>query len=155
MAVDRVDVVAQPQPGVGDGHAGGRGVLGEADRERAGVLRRHHLLEAEEARRLGLQPPVDPARHEAVVVVAADEHELAVGAEHAAEVLEHRPGERGRVALRVLAQLQAVTEDHQAARALERLEQGRAQLRAAEQVGAAHGAEVEVGDDERGQAPQH
>ena len=147
--MDRVDVVAQPQAGIGDADARGRGALGEPGGERAGVRGRQHLLEAEEARRLGLQAPVDPARDEPVVVVAADEHELAVRTERPAEVGEHRRGELGGVALGVLAQLEAVAEDDEAVDALERLEQRRAQLRAAQQVRAARGAEVQVGDDER------
>ena len=151
--MDRVDVVAQPQPGVGDPDRGRRGALREAHGERARLLRRHHLLEAEEARRLGLQAAVDPARHQAVVVVAADEHQLAAGTERAADLLQHWPGERGGVALGVLAQLEAVAEDHEPLRALQRLEQRRAQLRAPQQVGALDRAEVEVGDDERRHGP--
>ena len=149
MAVDRVDVVAQPDAGVGDLDARGRGLLGEPGGQRAGVGRRDPLLEAEEAGRLGLQAAVDPAGDEPVVVVAADDQQLAVGAERAPEVGEHRRRDLGGVALRRLAQLDPVAEDHEAVVARHLLEQRLAQLRAAEQVGAAGGAEVEVGDDER------
>ena len=72
VAVDRVDVLAQPEARVGDAHARGRGVAGERRGERAGLGRLEVLLEPEEAGRLGLQPPVDPARDEPVVVVAGD-----------------------------------------------------------------------------------
>ena len=46
-------------------------------------------------------------------MVAADEHELAVGPERAPEVGEHGAGQLGRVALGVLAQLEPVAEDHE------------------------------------------
>ncbi len=62
VAVDRVDVVAQPHTGVGDADPRRGGALGEANGERPGVLGRHPLLELEEARRLGLQAALDPAR---------------------------------------------------------------------------------------------
>ena len=149
MAVDGVDVVAQPQAGVGDRDVRGRGALGQPGGERAGLLRAHGLLEAEEARGLGLQAAVDPARDEPVVVVAADQHELAVRPQRAPEVGEHVAGQLGRVALGVLAQLEPVAEDHEPVDARHGLEQRRAQIGAAEQVRALLGAEVEIGDDER------
>ena len=100
VAVDRVDVVAQPHAGVGEAHARGRGLLGEPRGQRPGVGRRDPLLEAEEAGRLGLQAAVDPAGDEPVVVVAGDDQQLAVGPERAPEVGEHRRGDLGGVALR-------------------------------------------------------
>ena len=149
VAVDRVDVVAQPDAGVGELDARGRGLLGEPRGERAGVGRLDPLLEAEEAGRLGLQAAVDPARDEPVVVVAARRSELAVGAERAPELGEHRRGDLGGVALRRLAQLERVAEDHEAVVARR---PPRAAARAAPGGAAGRrrgGAEVEVGDDER------
>jgi crotonobetainyl-CoA:carnitine CoA-transferase CaiB-like acyl-CoA transferase len=70
-----------------------------------------------------------------VVVVAGDDHQLAVGAERAAQVGEHRFGDRGGIALRRLAQLEPVAEDHEAVVARDLLEQRRAQLGAPQQVG--------------------
>ena len=46
-------------------------------------------------------------------MVAGHQHDLAVRAERAAEVREHRPGDLGRLAVRRLAQLEAVAEDHE------------------------------------------
>ena len=147
--MDRVDVVAQPDAGIGELDARGRGLLGEPRGQRPGLGRRDPLLEAEEAGRLGLQTAVDPARHQPVVVVAGDDQQLAVGPERAPEVGEHGRGDLGGVALRRLAQLERVAEDQQAVVARDLLEQRGAQLRAPQQVGAAAGAEVEVGDHER------
>ena len=84
VAVDRVDVVAQPHAGIGDLDPRRGGLLGEPRGQRAGVGGRDPLLEAEEAGRLGLQAAVDPARDEPVVVVAGGDQQLAVGAERAA-----------------------------------------------------------------------
>ncbi|CAA9506406.1 MAG: hypothetical protein AVDCRST_MAG30-2224 [uncultured Solirubrobacteraceae bacterium] len=86
MAVQGVDVVAQPQAGVGDRDAGGRGAPGERRGEPPGVGGLDALLESQEPHGLRLQAPVDPARDEAVVVVAGHDHELAVRPQGLAEL---------------------------------------------------------------------
>ena len=149
MAVERVDVVAQPDAGVGDLHRRGPRRLGQPPRQRAGLVRREALLEAEEAGRLALQARVDPARGEPVVVVAGRHDQLALRPERAADVGEERRRDLDRVAVRGLAQLERVAEDHEPVDLAERLQQRRAQVRAAQQVVALGLAEVQVGDDER------
>ena len=148
-----VDVVAQPHAGIGDGHAGRRGVLGQPRGEEAGVARLDALLEPEEARRLGLQAPVDPARHEPVIVVAGQHEDLPAGSERAAGVGEERGGQRAHVALRRLAQLDRVAEHDEPVDALQRVEQRGAQLRAAQDVGLRRRPEVQVGDHQRPHGP--
>ena len=134
MAVDRVDVVAQPRAGVGDPQPGGRGELGEALGERPGRRRLDRLGQPEEARRLGLQPRVDPARDEPVVVVAGEHQQLAVRAERAPRLGEERPGQLRGVAVRRLAQLEPVAEDDEPVGVAQRVDQRRAQLGAAREV---------------------
>ena len=147
--MDREHVVAQPHARIGEPRAGRLRGARQRLGERAAVARLDPLLEPQESRALGLEAPVDPARHEPVVVVAGHHHQLAVGAERLAQVGEHGHRQLGDVALGAIAQLDAVAEDHQAVDAAHRLEQRLAQLRPAEQVGALGGADVEVGDDER------
>ena len=120
----RVDVVAQPDARVGELQ---RRRLGEPARQRPGVARREALLEAEEAGRLALQAGVDPARREPVIVVAGEHDQLLAGAERA-DVGEERRGDLDRVAVRRLAQLEPVAEDHEPVDALQRLQQRPAQL---------------------------
>jgi hypothetical protein len=84
-----------------------------------------------------------------VVVVAGEQHQLPVGAERPADVGEEGRRDLGHLALRRVAQLDAVAEHHQAIGAPHRLEQRRAQLRPAQQIGAGRAAEVQVGDHER------
>ena len=57
---------------------------------------------------------------------------------------EERRGDVHRVAVRGLAQLEAVAEDHEAVRVGDRLEQRLAQIGAAQQVGVLGPAEVKV-----------
>jgi hypothetical protein len=83
-------------------------------------------------------------------VVAGHEHDLAVAAEPPAERLEERPRVREGGPQRSLPQLDRVAEQDDARDAVERLQQRLARRGAAQQVVAAGGAEVEVGDDERG-----
>ena len=149
VAVQRVDVVAQPDAGVGEPQPRGRGELGEPLRERARLGRVDRLGQAEEAGALGLQPRVDPAGDEPVVVVAGEHQQLAAGAERRAGLGEERRRELGGVAVRRLAQLEPVAEDHEPVDPVERLDQRRAQLGAPQQVLAARRADVQVGDDER------
>jgi hypothetical protein len=148
VAVDGVDVVAQPHAGVDHLHPRRRGTLGERCGEHADLARVDPLLELQEARRLRHQPPVDPAGDEAVVVVAAGDQQLAVGAERAPHLLEERAGDRDGVAVRAVAQLEAVAEDHQPVDPAHRLGQRRAHVRPPQQVGLGAGADVQVGDDQ-------
>ncbi len=147
--MDGEDVVAQPHAGVGELHAGGPGALGERGGERPGVARLDPLLEVEEAGRLGEQAAVDPAGDEPVVVVAAEHQQLAVGPERAAEILEQRAGERERVAVRAVAQLEPVAEDHEPVDAAHGLHQRLAQLGAPQQVSPLGRADVKVRDHQR------
>jgi hypothetical protein len=149
VAVDREHVVAQPHARIGEAHAGGCRALGEDGRERPGVDRLDPLLERQEPRRLGQQPAVDPAGHEPVVVVAGQDEQLAVAAEGLAQLREQRARQLRRRALRPVAQLEAVAEDHEAVHRPHRLEQRLAQLRPPQQVGSRGRAEVQVRDHER------
>ena len=144
--MDRVHVLAQPDARVDDLHARRRRPLGERRGERAGVARLDPLLEPEEAGRLGQQPAVDPAGHQPVVVVAGRQQQLAAGAERAPHVLEERPGDLDRVAVRAVAQLEPVAEHDQAVDAAHGLDQRLAQLRPPQQVGPRARADVQVGD---------
>ena len=148
VAVDRVDVLAQPDARVDEPHLRGRRVARERRRERARLGRLEVLLEPEEAGRLGLQPPVDPAGDEPVVVVARGDDELALRAERLAEVAEHRLGQRGDVALGPVAQLDPVAEDHEPVRGAHGVQQRGAKLGPAQEVRVLGGAEVQVGDDD-------
>ena len=109
----------------------------------------HRLLEAEEARRLGLQAAVDPARDEPVVVVAADQHELAVRPQRAPEVGEHVAGQLGRVALR---RSRAARARRRGSRAGRRPPRPRAAARAGRGGGAGPSASGSRGGDRRRRA---
>ncbi len=147
--MDGEDVVAQPHAGVGELHAGRRGALGERGGERPRVARLDPLLEVEEAGRLGEQAAVDPPGDQPVVVIAAQHQQLAVGPERAAEVLEQRAGEGERVAVRAVAQLEPVAEDHEPVDSAHGLDQWLAQLGAPQQVRPLGRAHVQVGDHQR------
>ena len=147
--MDRVHVVAQPDARVDDLHARGRGALGERRGQRAGVARLDPLLEAEEAGRLGQQPAVDPAGHQPVVVVAGGQQQLAVGAERPPDVLEERAGDLDRVAVRPVAQLEPVAEDHEPVDAVAAPRTSAlADLGPPQHVGLRARADVQVGDDQ-------
>ena len=88
VAVEGVDVVAQPHAGVGELQPRGPRGLREGAGERAVGL--EVLLEPEEPGGLALQARVDPARREPVVVVAGEHHELLVRAEPLADRGEER-----------------------------------------------------------------
>ena len=115
VAVEGVHVVAQPHARVGDAAArAGAAASASALGERAGVVRLDALLEAEEARRLGLEAPVDPARDEPVVVVAAPSGRARRPAPaRAPRSAQHgaRPARRCRAG--TVAQLERVAEDHE------------------------------------------
>ena len=97
VAVEGVDVVAQPQAGVGELQPRGPRRLREGTGERAVGL--EVLLEPEEPGRLGLQACVDPARDEPVVVVAGEHHECLVRPEPLADRGEERDRTLDRVAV--------------------------------------------------------
>ena len=84
-----------------------------------------------------------------MIVVAREHQQLALGAERRADRGEERRRQLGGVAVRRLAQLEPVAEHDQAVDAVQRLDQRRAQLGAAQEVVAARGTEVQIGDDER------
>ena len=143
VAVDGVDVLAQPDARVDDLHARRRRPLGQRRGQRACVARLDPLLEPEEAGGLGQQPAVDPAGHEPVVVVAGRQQHLADGAAH---VLEERPGHLDRVAVRAVAQLEPVTEDHEPVDVVQRRHQPLPDGGAPQHVGPRARADVQVGD---------
>ena len=150
VAVDRVDVVAQPDARVGELHRAGRAGSASVARERARLGRREALLEPEEAGRLGLQARVDPARGEPVVVVARESTSSPSGPSAAPSAAKNGAGELERVAVRRPRAARAPSPRITSrSTPLERLEQRLAQLGPAQQVVALGRAEVQVGDDER------
>ena len=142
VAVGRVDVVAQPDPGVGDAQAG-RGEGGGDRRGRAGGGVRGGV---EGEWRAGHRDPVEERLGEARVVVAGDEDDLDV-ADRRADLGERRQRQVERRPERPFAQLDHVAEQHEAVGAAQLLEQDGADPGVADHVAAAGGAEVEVGDD--------
>ena len=152
VAVRRVDVVAQPQAGVGDlapcagpSQVARRLAIHDA---RSGATR---SSSASGAGTLAARAPVQPARGDRVVVVAGHEDDLAAGPERAADRPQDRLGDGERVARGPVAQLERVAEQHEAVDAVEALEQPREHRRAREDVERELRAEVQVGDDERSQ----
>ena len=93
-----------------------------------------------------------PRAHELGVVVAGHDDHLALAAQPRAERAQHRLGDLHRLARAPLRQLDDVAEQHQALDAVERGQQRVERLGAAQDVVAQAGAEVQVGDDERGHA---
>ncbi|MEA2126150.1 MAG: hypothetical protein QOI80_2932, partial [Solirubrobacteraceae bacterium] len=86
-----------------------------------------------------------------VVVVAADEHDLV---DDLPELGEHRLGDLDHLVDRRLAQLERVAEHYQPLDPVAQPRgERRSQLRPPQQVDLRQGAEVQVGDDERGQGP--
>ena len=83
-----------------------------------------------------------------MVVVAGEHDQRLLRPEHLADRGEERPGALDGVAVRGLAQLQPVAEDHQAVDVAQRVQQRLAQVGAPQQVGAPGLAEVQVGDHE-------
>jgi hypothetical protein len=88
----------------------------------------------------------EPRFDKGVIVVARDDHQLPTR-ERAPEVLEERPRGGQRFALRAVAQLEHIAEQHHALDVGDRLQQRRAQLGAAQQIGSGDAAEVQIGDD--------
>ena len=91
---------------------------------------------------------LEPGDDELVVVVARHEHDLAA-AHGGPDLAEERLARSQRLADRAVAQLEDVAEEHEAVGAVQRLEQRRAHLGLAQDVGAGAPAEVQVGDDQR------
>jgi hypothetical protein len=144
MAVDRVDVLAQPDAGVGDPQPRRPEPGGDRGAGAAGP-RVVVLLEAELGR-AGQREPVEQRLGQAVVVVAGDDRHLAF-AQCLAELFEE--GARGveRGAEGEVAQLDDVPEQDDAIGAGDLLEQQPPNLCLAQDVLAAGHAEVEVGED--------
>ena len=99
--------------------------------------------------------PLEPGAEEAVIVVAGDEDHLAAR-ERIADRLEEGAGAGQRLAERTIAELDRVAEQDQAVRLDrgERLEQSLPHRRAPQHVAAGLGAEVQVGDQDRGRHAQ-
>ena len=136
-----VDVIADPEAGVGELEAGGQRRLGEALRDRAGVL---GIDDVRELQWLGVL--LDPAADQLVVVVAAGERDrLHVRGQLAQEWqrVVHRRADRR------FPQLQEVAQDDQPVDVLGNpLDQGAPEGLAAEQIGFDERAEVHVRDHE-------
>ena len=95
--------------------------------------------------RASIQPATSPWSW-----LPAEHEQLALGPERRARLARGTaPASVGRVAVRRLAQLEPVAEHDEPVDAAQRLDQRRAQLGPPQQVLAARGAEVQVGDDER------
>jgi hypothetical protein len=144
VAVGRVDVVAQPDAGVGDPQAGG----GEGGGDRRGRAGGRVGRRVQRQRRVFQREAVEQRFGEARVVVAGGDDDLDL-ADRRAELGEEGEGELQRRAERPLAQLDDVPEQDQALGAAQLLEQDRADLGVAEHVAAARDAQVQVGDNRR------
>jgi hypothetical protein len=79
-------------------------------------------------------------------VIARAHHDLAAG-EHLPEIFEERPRGGHRVARRAVAQLEYVTEQHEAIDILQSLQQRRTRPGTIQHIRAQTAAEVQVGDD--------
>jgi uncharacterized RDD family membrane protein YckC len=145
VAVSGIDVVAQPEPGIGEPHPGGRGVSGN-DLERAS-LRLADLLEPE--RRLaGERAPLQPCLDQVVVVVSGHDYDLAAG-HRLAERRKRRRGGLQHLAERSVAELEHVAQQDEPVDIPERGQERLAKAAPPQQVGAAAEAEVQVGDHRR------
>ena len=87
---------------------------------------------------------VQPRRDQPEVVVAGDQHHLAVGAQGLADGLEHGPRGLQRVVHRAVAQLEQVAEDDEPVDAVEGAEQRLLGGGPAQDVDVVAGPEVEV-----------
>ena len=149
VAVGRVDIVAQPDPRIGDLDRGA-GELANQRRQRR-RLGLDALLEPE--RWLALeQASLEPGLDEMMVVVAGDDDQLPFG-HGLGQLAQKWLGERERLIDRAVAQLDQIAEQDDAVARFERLEQRRAKRRAAQQVAASAGAEMKVGDDDGAHRP--
>ena len=86
------------------------------------------------------------------VVVARHDDDLGRAAEPRPERAQDRLGDLHGLARAPLEQLDDVAQQHEALDAVQRVEQGLERLGAAQDVAPQAGAEVQVGDDERGHA---
>ena len=145
VPVHRVDVVAQPDPGIGDRNARRRHRRRDLGRRRRCVARLTPLVESER------RAVFEPARGELVVVIARHDHHLPTG-HRGADLCQHGQRDRERIALRPATALDRVAEQHQAIDAVERRDQSGARRRLAENVDGARRAEVQIGYDERAHA---
>ena len=144
VAVGGVDVLAQPDPRVGDAELG----LAQpgADSPRRLALQRGPVLEPQLA--TGERHLFEQRLGQAVVVVTGDEHDPAPR-HRPAQLLEERLGQLQHPRQRQLAQLERVAEQDEAVGAGDLLQQRAADRRVQQQVLAGGRAEVQVGDDRR------
>ena len=144
VAVGGVDVIAQPDAGVGEGEARRRQPLGEPLGRAGGGV--EAVLEPE--RGSVEREPVQQRLGEAVVVVARDEARLAPG-ERLTEPAEEGPGRVEREPEGEVAQLDRVAEQDDAIGGGELRQQHLGDRGGAQDVVADGAAEVQVGDDRR------
>ena len=115
----RVDVVAQPQARVGDASARRRRASRAIARGRGGRRGARRAPRGQQRRRPARSRAVEPRRDERVVVVAGDEHDLAVAPSAAPSASSSGPRRGERLARRAVAQLERVAEQHEPVDAVE------------------------------------
>ena len=145
LAVQRVDAVCEPQAWIGERHPRRCAVAAEGLHRQALWLTA--LLELERLRSLE-RAALEPGLDQVMVMVAGDDDDLAAG-HRLAQRRHHGLGRRQRLYQRPVAQLEHIAEQNQAFAAIERRQQSRADVLAANHVGAAAEAEVQIGDDRR------
>ena len=138
------DAIGEPDAGVAHAHA--RGL--EPRRQAGQRGRRVERDRGVEAERPVARP--HPRAHEAGVVVARHDDDLRRAPEPGAERAQHRLGDVHGLARAPLQQLHDVAQQHQPLDAVQRGEQRLQRLGAAQDVAPEPGAEVQIGDDERG-----
>ena len=143
VAVGGVDVVAKPDPRVGERDLGRRHVAGEQLERDAVDLAA--LLEPER-RRTFERALLEPRLDQAMVVVARDHDHLGV-ADRLADRGQHRAGALQGLRHRPVAELDDVAEQHEPVDVCELGEEEVAHVGTAQQVDLAARAEMEVGDD--------
>ena len=142
VAVGGVDVVAQPDPGVGEPQL--RVAEPAAIRAIGSPARGARCSQAE--RFAGERELLEQRLGEAVVVVAGDE-DRRLACHRLAELLEERPGGVERRGERQFAQLEHVAEQDEPVGGGELVEQDAADRGVAQQVLAEAAAQVQVGED--------
>ena len=119
VAVDRVDVLADPEPRVGEAHRRRAGVRGERlERQRPPARRSARARAAAPLERAPLEPRLD----QVMVVVAGDDDQLAVR-HRLAQRGDHRRRGLEHLGQRAVAQLEHVAEQDEPVDSVERLEQ--------------------------------
>jgi hypothetical protein len=146
VAVGGVDVVAQPDPRVGDAQVG-RSQPG-VDRGAGAVAGRVVVLLEPKLPGAAEREPIEQRLGQAVVVVAGHDRHLAL-AQCLTQLLEEGTGGVEGNAEREVAQLDHVAEQDDAVGVADLLQQDASHRRVAQHVLTAGGAEVEVGDDRR------